>query len=290
MDLSLIKQKLAASQNKGQKKTYEKIDYSKIFWKPKVGKHQVRILPSKFNASFPFREIQLHYGFSKGPILALTNWGEKDPIVEFAKQLRKSSDKEDWNLAKKIEPKTRYFAAVIVRGEEEKGARLWEFGKLTYDQLLGIAADEDYGDYTDVAHGRDFTVEGVDDIVAGKKAVKCSIRPKVKSSPVSTEKEIVEKLLEEQPDILSINRHYSFEDLQEILNKWLNPDETAEETENPIVTNAAAEAASDSPESPESEEADLPWEKETPSTYSLPKETAKTSNADKFENLFNDVN
>ena len=47
MDLSLIKQKLAASQNKGQKKTYEKIDYSKIFWKPKPGKHQARILPSK---------------------------------------------------------------------------------------------------------------------------------------------------------------------------------------------------------------------------------------------------
>ena len=32
----------------------------------------------------------------------LTNWNEKDPIVEFAKNLRKSSDKEDWQLAKKL--------------------------------------------------------------------------------------------------------------------------------------------------------------------------------------------
>ena len=94
MDLSLIKQKLSASQNKGQKR--EKVDYSKIFFKPKPGKYQVRILPSKFDKSNPFREVYFHYGFSKGPILALSNWNEKDPIVEFAKNLRKSADKEDW--------------------------------------------------------------------------------------------------------------------------------------------------------------------------------------------------
>jgi len=174
MDLSLIKQKLSASQTKGQKR--EKVDYSKIFWKPKPGKYQIRILPSKFDKSNPFREVYFHYGFSKGPILALTNWNEKDPIAEFAKNLRKSSDKEDWQLAKKIEPKLRYFVPVLVRGEEAQGARLWEFGKLIYEQLLGIAADEDYGDFTDITDGRDFTIEAVEDVVAGRKGIKCNIR------------------------------------------------------------------------------------------------------------------
>lgn len=41
-------------------------------------------------------------------------------------------------------------APIVVRGEEEKGVRLWEFGKEIYMQLLGIAEDEDYGDYTDI--------------------------------------------------------------------------------------------------------------------------------------------
>ena len=173
MDLSLIKQKLSASQNKGQKR--EKVDYSKIFWKPKPGKYQIRILPSEFDKSNPFREVYFHYGFSKGPILALTNWNEKDPIAEFAKNLRKSSDKEDWQLAKKIEPKLRYFVPVLVRGEEAQGARLWEFGKLIYEQLLGIATDEDYGDFTDITDGRDFTVEAVEEVVAGRKGIKCKI-------------------------------------------------------------------------------------------------------------------
>ena len=135
MDLNLAKQKLAAAQNKGSQQR-EKIDYTKIFFKPKPGKYVVRILPNKYDKAWPIREVQFHYGFSKGPILALSNWGEADPIADFAKGLRKSSDKEDWQLAKKIEPKSRYFAAVIVRGEEHLGARLWEFGKLTNDQLV----------------------------------------------------------------------------------------------------------------------------------------------------------
>jgi len=279
MDLSLIKQKLATSQNKG--KPREKTDYTKIFWKPKPGKYQVRILPSKFDKSNPFREVYFHYGFSRGPILALVNWDEKDPIVEFAKQLRKSSDKDDWQLAKKVEPKLRYFAPVLVRGEEDKGARLWEFGKLTYEQLLGIAADEDYGDYTDIIEGRDFTIEAVEDTIAGRKSVKCSIRPKVKSSPISEDAALVQKVLDEQPDILTVNKHHTFEELQEVLNKWLNPEETAEETETPVAS--ATEE--------EDDDADLPWEKGTPVAPAAPyklEAPAKTSNADKFDSLFND--
>jgi len=274
MDLSLIKQKLAASQNKGQKR--EKTDYTKIFWKPKPGKHQVRILPSKFDKSNPFREVYFHYGFSKGPILALTNWNEKDPIVEFAKNLRKSSDKEDWQLAKKIEPKLRYFAPVLVRGEEEKGARLWEFGKLIYEQLLGIASDEDYGDYTDITDGRDFTVEAVEDIVANRKGIKCNIRVKPNTTPVSEDGELVNKVLEEQPDILTINKHYSFDELKELLDKWLNPDDE-ETTEAPIASKDEDE-----------EEDEFIAEMNKPvETYKLDTSATKTSNADKFDDLFN---
>ena len=276
MDLSLIKQKLATSQSKGVKR--EKTDFTKIFWKPKPGKYQIRILPSKFDKSNPFREVYFHYGFSKGPILALTNWNEKDPIVEFAKNLRKSSDKEDWQLAKKIEPKLRYFVPVLVRGEEAQGARLWEFGKLIYEQLLGIAADEDYGDFTDITDGRDFTIEAVEDIVANRKGIKCNIRVKPKTSAISEDAAVVEKALEEQPDILSINKHYSFDELKDLLDKWLNPD-SEEDTDAPIASKSEDE---------DEEEDDFLAEMNKPveQTYKLDTKAAKTSNSDKFDDLF----
>ena len=124
MDLKSIKNKLSALQTSGQKK--EKVDYSKYLWKPKQeGKYQIRIIPSKLDKSNPFKEVFVHYGFSKFPVYALTNWGEKDPIVEFVKQLRTTNDKENWKLSKKLEPKMRIFAPVIIRGEEDKvNARL----------------------------------------------------------------------------------------------------------------------------------------------------------------------
>ena len=277
MDLNIAKQKLAASQNKGGQQR-EKIDYTKIFFKPKAGKYQVRILPSKFDKAWPIREVQFHYGFAKGPILSLTNWNEADPIADFAKQLRKSGDKEDWQLANKISPKSRFFAAVIVRGEEHLGARLWEFGKLTNDQLLGIAADEDYGDYTDITDGRDFTIDAVEDVIAGRKGIKCNLRIKPKTTPISEDAALVEKVLNEQPDILAINRRYTYEALKEILTKWLNPEEEATATETPI---ASADV---------DEEDDFIKEINKPVTpaYSLETPAAKTSNADKFNDLFND--
>ena len=47
MDLSAIKQKLdAMSSNRPER---EKIDYEAVFWKPSVGKHQIRVVPSMYN-------------------------------------------------------------------------------------------------------------------------------------------------------------------------------------------------------------------------------------------------
>ena len=277
MDLNLAKQKLAAAQNKGGQQR-EKIDYTKIFFKPKPGEYRVRILPNKYDKAWPIREVQFHYGFSKGPILALTNWGEADPIADFAKQLRKSADREDWQLAKKIEPKSRYFAAVIVRGEEHLGARLWEFGKLTNDQLVGIAADEDYGDFTDITDGRDFTMEATEDIIAGRKGIKCNLRIKPKTTPISEDAALVEKLLNEQPDILGINRRYTYDQLKEVLTKWLNPEDEAA-TEAPIASNDEEETTDDFIK--EMNQPVVP-------AYSLENIAPKTNNADKFEQLFNE--
>jgi hypothetical protein len=274
MDLSLIKNKLAGLQQSSQPR--EKVDYTKIFWKPKVGTYQVRIIPSKFDKQNPFKEVYFHYGFTKGPILALTNWGEKDPIVEFAKSLRKSSDKEDWQLARKLDAKMRVFAPVIVRGEEEQGTRLWEFGKEIYQQLLGIAADEDYGDFTDIQDGRDFTVEATNGEVAGRSVVKCALRPKPKTSPITDNATLLQTLLDEQPDILTINRRYAFDDLKTILEKFLNPEDDIEDNV-PLASNTVADSA---------EPSDLPWEKPEAKPYTLENVAPKATNTDKFDELF----
>ena len=96
-----------------------------VFWRPSVGKQVVRVVPSKYNKKNPFTEMYFHYGIGKNTMVSPVNWDEKDPIVEFAKQLRTTSDKENWRLAKKLDPKMRIFVPVIVRGEEAEGVKLW---------------------------------------------------------------------------------------------------------------------------------------------------------------------
>jgi hypothetical protein len=271
MDISAIKQRLntlQSSQNTGKK---EKIDYSKVYWKPKEeGKYQIRIVPSKLDPKNPFQEVFVHYGFSKFPIYALTNWGEKDPIVEFAAQLRKTNDKENWSLAKKLDPKMRVFAPVIVRGEEEKGVRLWEFGKEIYMQLLGIAEDEDYGDYTDISEGRDLTVDVVKGDIGGRQGLKSSIRVKPKTSALSSDASLIQKFLKEQPSLLEIQRKMEFDALKEVLQTWLSPEDTSDD----VV---------------DEDEDETPVEPTPVKAYALKTPLApKASKADKFDSLFDE--
>ena len=275
MDLNLIKNKLSALQSSGQKK--EKVDYTLTQWKPKgEGKYTIRVVPSKLDKQNPFKEVLVHYGFAKFPIYALTNWGEKDPIVEFAKQLRGTNDRDNWSLAKKLDPKMRIFAPIIVRGEEDKGVRLWEFGKEIYLQLLGLAEDEDYGDFTDINEGFDFTLEAIMGDIGGRQGLKSSIRPKRKTSVLSEDISQIETWLEDQPDILEMQSKFkkSFDDLKAVLTNFLNPEDEEEETQmEPVKDETGVKE-------------DLKKEKKSNYSLSAKKEVVKPE--DKFDSLFDD--
>jgi hypothetical protein len=224
MDISKIQARLDELTAPKSKK-FEKVDRSVTFFKPAIGKHLVRFVPLKENAENPFVELYFHYGIGPKVMLSPISYGEKDPIVEFAKTLKKSKDPEDWKLAKKLEPKMRTFALVVDRNDEAKGPRWYEFGKNVYQELLALAADEEVLDFTDVSEGRDIKV----DVTQGANYTETSVRPTMKSSPASKDADLIEKWLNEQPDLISNYKKYSFDEIKTFLEKWLNP-ETPEET------------------------------------------------------------
>jgi hypothetical protein len=241
MDLNAIKGKLASLQN--QKQGGQKRDMSLILWKPTVGKHSVRIVPALWDKSNPFKEVFVHYGIGNRTMISLINFGEKDPIVEFAKTLASSGDKENWMMSRKLEPKMRVFVPVVVRGEEEKGVRLWEFGKQIYAELLSLADDPDIGDYTDPIQGRDITIETTGPETNGTSFNQSKVRVRTKTTPLSEDAKEVEKWLNNQPDVFSIFKKYSYDEMKESLLSWLNPEDAAEEAA-PAATEAAKPAAS----------------------------------------------
>ena len=270
MDLNALKKKLDTLQSNPQ--GGQKTDYSLIFWKPTVGKQQIRIVPSAYDASNPFTELKFYYGITNKVMISPSNFGEKDPIALFAGKLREGEyNKENYVLAKKLDAKNRIFVPVVVRGEEDKGVRLWQFGKLVYEELLALAVDDEIGDYTDIVGGRDLTVETVGPEATGTPYNKSSIRVRMKTSPLSEDATKVETWTNEQPNPKEgLFKLFSFDEMKSALEKWLSPEEV--ESDN-ITANA------------------FPTEKAAaPSTsnFSLDTNQAKQSKVDKFDSLFDD--
>ena len=230
MDLNAIKSRLSdlnqQSQNRGGSKN--------LFWKPSIGKQQIRVVPSKFNEKMPFTEMMFYYNIGPKRVMASPmNWGEKDPIAEFAKQLRSSGDKENWKLAKQIDPKTRIFAPIVVRGEEDEGVRLWQFGKEIYESFLQMATDEEIGDFTDVYEGRDIKLNTVGPESTGTPYNRTTISPSMKVSPLDKEEEKVQEFLDNQADPKKVFKPLSYDEMKENLQQWLSPEEEESSTPEP---------------------------------------------------------
>ena len=265
MDLSMLKQKLDTLQQK--QSTGQKRDYSLTFWRPTVGKQQIRIVPSAFNPKNPFSELKFYYGITNKVMVSPLNFGEKDPIALFAGKLREEYNKENYILAKKLDPKTRIFAPVVVRGEEDKGVRLWQFGKLVYEELLSLAVDEEIGDYTDVSSGRDLTVETVGPESTGTQYNKSSVRVRLKTTPLSSDASKVETWLKDQPEPVKLFKRFTFDEMKSALEKWLSPEV---EEEGSISSEPAEDFDNDKPAS----------------KFSLDTSNVKATKADKFDALF----
>ena len=271
MDLNVIKQRLE-SLNK-QSNNSGGGNNKNLFWKPSIGKQLIRVVPSKYNKANPFSEMMFYYGIGSKRVMASpANWGEKDPIMEFAKQLRNTNDKENWRLAKKLDAKVRTFAPIIVRGQEDEGVKLWQFGKEVYQEFLNMAANEEIGDFTDIVEGRDIKLTTVGPEVTGTPYNKTTIGPSLKTTPLADTEDMVKNLLENQADPMKVFKPLSYDEMKGALQEWLSPED--EEEEDSIISEPAVSFDSD----------------EKKSNYSLDttSPTVKKSKADQFDDLFSD--
>ena len=191
-------------------------------WKPKEGEeYAVRLLSFPNNEGQPFKDLWFYYNIGNNPgLLAPYQFGKPDPIQELINKLREDGSKESYELAKKLYPKMRCYAPVIVRGEEDKGVQLWAFGKQVYQSLLAIMVDEDYGDITDPESGRDVKVRCFKP--NGKKYTETEVMPRGKASPLNTNQATAKAWLGNIPDVSKLYELKSPDELSKIVNDWIN--------------------------------------------------------------------
>jgi hypothetical protein len=200
-------------------------------WRPTEGEeHTVRLISFPDNDGQPFKELWFYYNIpNQRGLLAPYQFGKKDPVQELITKLREDGAKESYELAKKLYPSMRCYAAVIVRGEEEKGVQIWSFGKTVYQTLLNYMLDEDYGDITDPKDGFDIKVNC--NKRPGQQYAMTEVRPRPRSTVLSKDSKKSKDWLDNIPDPNEMFSCKTYEELSGIINNWLNADDDSDGTE-----------------------------------------------------------
>ena len=231
MDINAIKSKLTQLQSTTSNK--------ENFWKPEPGTQVVRVVPYKHNKDNPFIELFFHYNLGNNKTyLSPLSFGRPDPVAEFADKLKSTGNKDEWIQGKRLEPKMRTFAPVIVRGKESEGVKFWGFGKTVYQELLGVIADPDYGDITDPTNGRDIGIERQTPAEAGNQYGKTTVRVKPNQTPITEDAEQLQSIFDNQSDLTELYTEPTYDELKEVLQNYLSPSD--DNTETTTTSNGVA--------------------------------------------------
>lgn len=210
-NLDAIKQKIA-DLNGGRKPGDKKNDRPKLTWfKPKLGPndspnvYEIRFLPYTDANGQPFQEVSYYDNkdLSEHRLVAPAQFGMEDPIFELLDELRKEGTRESWRLLGTLRPKDRFYAPILVRGEEDKGVQIWELNSKILKDIYSILAHPDYADedMMDPENGFDFRLTVTDSGQKfGKFTVKIyDIQPRRKSSPIASTKKARDEIVNSVP-------------------------------------------------------------------------------------------
>ena len=189
IDMNKIRARKTALENGGNGK--------RNFWRPADGESTIRIVsPSDGD---PFKDYWFHYnvGDTPGFLSPKRNFGEDDPLDNFVRNLFNEGTEESIKMAKNLMARQRFFSPVVVRGEEDKGVRIWGFGKTVYEQLLNLVLNPEYGDITDAETGTDLVIHYGKP--AGASFPQTKITPRRRPSPLSESVEEMTQWLESIP-------------------------------------------------------------------------------------------
>ena len=213
INLDKIKQRMNKLQNKGG-------NGDDRFWRPQDGEQTIRIVPT--SDGDPFKDFWFHYRVGDAtPFLSpKRNFGEQDALDTFVRKLFDEGSEDSIKVAKSLMARQRFFSPVIVRGEEDKGVRIWGYGKMAYEKLLSLVLNPEYGDISDSEAGTDLVLHYGKP--AGATFPQTKITPRRKSTPLSEDSAQSKRYLESIPDFDALFERKTPEEVEAILQAYLS--------------------------------------------------------------------
>lgn len=225
IDLKAMRAKLDAVKNKGSK-----------IWKPKMDSvTKVRLLPTPDGD--PFKEKHFHYNLGKVSVLCpKRNFDEACPVCEFASALWNEGSEESQTMAKTLFARQRFYSPLILRDEKDPSVKVWGYSQTVYEKLLGKVLNPEFGDITDPETGTDF------EITYEKKAGKLYPDTELEFSRLAStlkgdlSDEKVSELMDSIPDFDTLYERKSTDEVQAILDAFLDGDDTANASDDEGTT------------------------------------------------------
>ena len=259
-----------------------------VFWFPDEGTYKVRLLAWPEHPDYPFEELWFYYNLrgttewkgkkqpGKAP-MALRQFNEDDPVAERINLLRspnnegelassrgveegtektKEQREEDLEFCKNLYASQTVYVALIVRGLEAEGPKIWpNSSKKVYDRLCELFLKEKIGEtLLDISeNGRDLEVTiKFNRSMTGNTGKSVGIDFDIEKCALSEDQDQVNKWLENIPIPFKLmeKRKLTYDQLEKRYNDWL-----AEDAEDDEGTEHApkAEAATESPAEEEAE-------------------------------------
>ncbi len=209
------------------------------FWRPQDGEQTIRIVPTADGD--PFKDYWFHYNVGKnaGFLCPKRNYGDSCPVCDFASRLWSegvdNNDEDSKKMAKSLFARQRFFSPVMVRGEEEKGVRVWGYGKMAYENLLTLVLNPEYGDITDAETGTDLVLGYGKP--PGASFPQTKLTPRRRSSTLCEEMtpESCKEVLDSIPDMDDLFERKTTSDVEQLLDGYLSDDDSAEDRSTETV-------------------------------------------------------
>lgn len=234
IDIDKVKKKLNEMKNQRSGGT------SRI-WKPEEGTQRIRMVPYRFNKEYPFIELYFHYDFPGRSFLSPKSFGDSDPIIEFAEELKRKGGDENFELYKKLMPTLRIYAPIVERGEEDDGVKFWGFSRTIYEELLGYLADDEWGNFFDLEEGRDLKIDRTPAEKSDTNFPQTDVRPSPNKTPLADSKSEMKEILDTQVKVTEVFDVPSYDELEDRLDDYLEPDEEEETTESASASDESFE-------------------------------------------------
>lgn len=189
------------------------------WFKPKVGRNLIRVVPPPEGSNTPFLRVAQHWIDEVQQSVTCARLTAKQPceVCAYVDKLRKSRLAEDQKKANDMSARRRIFCNVIDRSDEEAGVKVYGFGKTVYELLTGLRSDPDAGaDFIDPIDGFDVILNRTG---TKKNDTKYTVKLARKSTPLSLDgdEDTMQQWIDEQHDLTKHAKLTSVEEIRRML-------------------------------------------------------------------------